>query len=85
MTQSMLDRIADAIIDGTNSNITWAMAQNCARAALTAMLEPSDAMIEAGYYHANWTRDDCPEEARKESVLCWRTMIQAILNEGAEK
>lgn len=82
---TMLDKIAEAISDGTNSNITWAMAQNCARAALTAMMEPTPEMIEAGYYFANWTRDDCPDEARKESVLCWQAMIQAILNEGAEK
>lgn len=53
----------------------------CARAALQAMGEPTDAMLEAGLDCGAWgpigdSRVDADE------MKCWRAMIEAALSEG---
>lgn len=40
-------------------------------------VEPTPEMIEAGYPDANWTRDDCPDQARKSAAKCWAAMLSA--------
>ncbi len=52
-----------------------------ARAALQAIREPDDIMVEAGHYSADWTTYQDAGEARESAKLVWAEMIDSILNE----
>lgn len=55
--------------------------RECARAAIAALREPTEAMIAAGWEGGDWCKptisyhdDDAPQQ-------CWRAMIDAALTE----
>lgn len=53
----------------------------CARAALQAMREPTEAMLEAGLDSGFWGSIEGSDADATESK-CWRAMIEAALSEG---
>ena len=87
--QSMIHQIANALFDDDmkafNTKIDWDEASSedqkewCrgARVALTALLNPTDAMIERGLTANNLG----PYEANFDLAYRFRAMIQAALNE----
>ena len=64
--KTMLDRVADAI-QSASVNQPWSY-ENAARAAITAMRQPSPAMVKAGWEMGGSPRADI-----------WRAMIDAAL------
>lgn len=67
MAESMIDRVARALADNHEAPLQYQ-----ARAAIEAMREPTEEMLDAGHIHAG-TVDD--------AYVCFTTMIDAALKE----
>jgi len=72
MTDSMIERVARALLVADRSAITPDYYQRMARAAIEAMREPTEAMLDAG---VNFRE----RNARTEQI--WQAMIDAALKE----
>lgn len=76
MTDSMIEKVATAILAKTpvGYGMTQSEANDYARAAIEAMREPTEEMLDVGHIHAG-TVDD--------AYVCFTTMIDAALAEGS--
>jgi hypothetical protein len=72
MPDSMIERVARALLVADRSAITPDYYQRMARAAIEAMREPTEAMLDAG---VNFRE----RNARTEQI--WQAMIDAALKE----
>ena len=72
MTDSMIERVARALLVADRSAITPDYYQRMARAAIEAMREPTEAMLDAG---VNFRE----RNARTEQI--WQAMIDEALKE----
>ena len=71
MTDTMIEQVARALLVADRSAITPDYYQRMARAAIEAMREPTDAMVDAAY---------CSVKADR----TWQIMIDAALSEIAD-
>ena len=72
MTDTMIEQVARALLVADRSAITPDYYQRMARAAIEAMREPTEAMLDAG---VNFRE----RNARTEQI--WQAMIDAALSE----
>jgi len=85
MTESMIERVAKAIqgelpeFTGVTPEYLQALYKNAAEAAIEAMREPTDLMIEAGGEAIfGWNGDKTPA-TEAEAQVAWPAMIDAAL------
>lgn len=75
----MLEKVADAMRRDYARNPTHCWEER-ARAAITALMEPDEAMLEAGTRHHPYASLD-PVNARLETYEAFRAMLQTVLEQ----
>jgi hypothetical protein len=76
----MVERVANAILEATDEAMFPDDAIKCARAAIEAMREPTEAMSKQG----NWCGDgfSCSETWFSGAPNVWQAMIDEALKDG---
>lgn len=68
----------DGCADPVDTPNNWGRAMEAARAVLTALREPSNAVLDAGADNLVGSIDD---DWRGDALIIWRAMIDSILSE----
>lgn len=88
MSESMIERVENAIVEAMNADPKGGSFSRAARAAIAAMREPTKAMNEAGF-DAVWGSVDAvldgPIKIQSDAgSAAWRAMIDEALCEDAQ-
>lgn len=83
--QDILTRVARAMCeaDGMNPN-NWRHKVKAARAAIEAMMEPTEAMVDAGLLSLADSTGEPGAHIARDPLFAWRAMVAASLSKGGE-
>lgn len=88
MSESMIERVENAIVEAMNADPKGGSFSRAARAAIAAMREPTKAMKEAGFDAVLGSVDALPcgpiEIQSDAGSYTWRAMIDEALCEDAQ-